>query len=141
MSVNVKVFSLSAILKTVIILCLCIHTGWAIMCHNCSSKSDTNCADPFDLTANKGLLIDCSDVRPDAKFCRKIDQTVHGIQRVIRRCAWEEHKKYDCYFGTSQYYKSQVCICDKDGCNGASFNAHSWTFIAVMATLATITLF
>ncbi|GAB6029315.1 hypothetical protein CHUAL_005081 [Chamberlinius hualienensis] len=131
------------VLQLAILVFLVIHEGLAIQCLNCSSVDDPRCGDPFQAQYKDMFLTDCisKDDNPNGTICRKIDQTVNGDHRIFRRCAWEDHKKYDCYFGTSQYYKTESCVCRTDGCNSAPYGQQpsAWfSFFTIIGLLSVI---
>jgi len=129
-----------------LVLCL-IDTGSSLKCHQCNSYDSYHCDDPFyyaDDPQKKPktmeFLDECED--PDAKFCRKIKQTVRDDTRVIRTCGKEEdidpetqkprNPPRDCYTTVHEEYNTEVCSCIDDGCNSASmFTASAAVFSAV----------
>jgi len=110
---------------SMLILLALVPAGTGLKCHQCSSYTDAECADPFyypdkpNVPKTTKFLQECPN---DGKeyFCRKIYQSVRGDERVIRSCGWEKHEKGDCYSTVLEEYNTYVCACTEEGCNSAS---------------------
>jgi len=117
------------------------ETGTDLMCYQCSSYDEAQCADPFleDSQGNKikeamSKYLTACDAK--AKFCRKIYQNVRGDERIIRSCGWELYKDVEepnCYKTVLEEYNTYVCQCWGDGCNGSSMLS-----VSVMAMLSAV---
>lgn len=134
-----------------ILLCF-LHTGEALeetkkepekgkdlMCYQCSSYEQAQCADPF-LDDSQGNPKDMSEyLKPcdsKAKLCRKIYQNVRGDERIIRSCGWELYKDVkepNCYKTVLEEYNTYVCQCFGSKCNGSSMLS-----VSVMAMLSAV---
>eukprot|EP00088_Acartia_fossae_P069091 TRINITY_DN8927_c0_g1_i2.p1 TRINITY_DN8927_c0_g1~~TRINITY_DN8927_c0_g1_i2.p1 ORF type:complete len:139 (+),score=56.50 TRINITY_DN8927_c0_g1_i2:42-458(+) len=117
-----------------------VNMGSGLQCHQCTSKEDPDCADPFYHEDTKPavkttrFLKDCPADR-EYTLCRKIYQNVRGESRVIRSCGWEESDK-ECYSTVLEEYNTYVCQCKEDGCNSASMLSLSAAGILSTISLA-----
>jgi len=126
-----------------VLLMMIFNQGTGLQCHQCSSKTDPDCDDPFFYEDNPGVvktekyLKECpADDGNDYSLCRKIYQNVRGESRVIRSCGWEkdESRDSDCYSTVLEEYNTYVCQCFEDGCNSASML--SLSMAGVVSTIA-----
>jgi len=124
-----------------VLLMMLVQQGAGLKCHQCSSKTDPDCDDPFYYEDNPGVvktekyLAECpADDGNEYTLCRKIFQNVRGEQRVIRSCGWEKDENKDCYSTVLEEYNTYVCQCFEDGCNSASML--SLSVVGVISTVA-----
>lgn len=130
-----------------VFLAVAIHSGGeALQCHQCSSYTQAQCADPFFFEpTSEGeertpktteFLKDCPDDGNTYTLCRKIYQNVRGDERIIRSCGWLEHKN-ECYKTVLEEYNTYVCTCKEDGCNGSS-NINMSLFSILASTILAV---
>jgi len=108
-----------------------VAVSHGLECHQCSSKDDAACADPFEGDFKKPCA--------EGEFCRKIYQNIRGDVSVIRSCGSELTEKYgqnDCYTTVLEEYNTISCACDAEGCNGSS--ALSGLSVASVTLLAAV---
>ena len=99
----------------------------ALKCHQCTSRTDPDCADPMWLEPEEvsgvrklkteKFLKDCPTDRAYT-ICRTMIENVFGSKRFIRGCGYIEHKN-ECYLTSEKVENSFVCQCKGDGCNGS----------------------
>jgi len=116
-------------LISLIVLAATIYTVSSISCYVCNSREDPECdTNPADTARN--YLKDCKELKDGAKFdrCRKINQwvdfEVDGLKphkRVIRSCGWNQTNERYCYYRAGFGGRQEVCTCNVDQCNGASY--------------------
>lgn len=109
-----------------ILLLLCHGGADAMLCYQCNSRNNSQCA---DLMPPDTMKIDCANLKDGAKYtmCRKITQviefSVNGLPpdtRVIRGCGWDEtNYKGKCYQRSGFGGRQEVCSCLSDYCNAA----------------------
>lgn len=121
-----------------------IQAGLAIMCWECNSHYDKNCADPF---GNETFaLTDCNQrdlehfPQQKASVCRKIMQKVRDDYRFVRGCGWlsSEKESTDCFKRAGTFnVLIQYCSCDSDGCNTAPHTIqYSWAVLLSVVILS-----
>ncbi|XP_049787137.1 uncharacterized protein LOC126249742 [Schistocerca nitens] len=112
-----------------LLLVVCVHSGFSVVCYQCNSQYDPRCGDPFDpYTLGE---VNCSMKPPlehlgkiQPTICRKIVQRVYGKTRVVRGCGYlTDDSNPD---GRSCFQRSgthdvhvQYCTCNEDRCNSA----------------------
>ncbi|XP_015795854.1 uncharacterized protein LOC107372187 [Tetranychus urticae] len=122
---------------SVLVILVCFmtlfHSGAAIKCWICSSRTDPKCNDPF---VNESIpLNDCNNdphkpstpslIGAKATMCRKVRQKVDNEWRVTRSCAYLGEpgegtgNENVCHYLTESYNVfRETCTCNsKDGCN------------------------
>lgn len=120
--------------------------GEALDCYQCSSYTDSHCADPFFFENDDGTKVPKTPTflqpcpaRDDGKeytMCRKIFQNVRGEERVIRTCGYEEYKnEQECYTTVLEEYNTYVCGCKEDGCNGAETLRSSFAILPILVAM------
>merc|ERR1712228_251529 len=128
-----------------------VMTGYSIKCWECRSDGDPKCADPFDNTSFP--ITDCAQEKPrdhlpglEATMCRKVRQKVNGNWRYIRSCAWlgepgvGRDERYCIHRSGTYNIHVEYCTCrKKDGCNGSTGQAASWTLISVLLLVLSAT--
>jgi len=123
------------------LLLMLVNAGTGLKCHQCTSKIDAQCDDPFyhadkpDVPKTKEFLKECpTDDGHEYTLCRKIYQNVRGDDRVIRSCGYEEDPQgRPCYSTVLEEYNTYVCQCKDDGCNSASMM--SLSLVGVVSTV------
>ncbi|XP_054721103.1 uncharacterized protein LOC129230708 [Uloborus diversus] len=132
-------------LPVLVALAFSIQSGLAIMCWECNSHYDKNCADPF--RNSTFALTDCNqrerdDFQQKATVCRKIIQKVRDDYRFVRGCGWlsAEKEGTDCFKRAGTFnVLIQYCSCDSDGCNAAPHTtSHSWIGLLAAVILSVI---
>ena len=126
-----------------VLLMFFVNQGTGLKCHQCSSKTDPDCDDPFyyeednpGVVTTQKYLAECpADDGNEYTLCRKIIQNVHGESRVNRSCGWEKEETRDCYLTVLELEYAFVCQCFEDGCNSASMFSLSLAGIVSTITL------
>ena len=134
-------------LVLVALVMICPSEVSALHCWQCNTESDKDCdVLPTGPVANVSSLSECiqkyyveclPDDKKGAPFCRKQEQTIHSVKRIIRSCAFERSTS-DSYTVKNPSVVSVVNQCYSDGCNGAfSLNA-SFGLLVLLAFAARV---
>merc|ERR1712002_71167 len=119
------------LLLLVSLSCLCSRT-YSIKCYQCDTYDVTHCDDPWvNEPVRNSHLLDCDQIGNEMQHeyvCRKITQTVEGLDKIIRSCAQVtnmDQSSDSCSESQGTGYYKKVCDCHTEACNSAAWSTVS----------------